>query len=106
MQFHDAFQYFENRFGLVPMGLATTGDSETTSLGTAAALRNALAQSNGACVFTSSQTQMARAGVLLNVEGVTAGTLDALGRDRARGRFDYPALLVSVADGFLACLAP
>jgi len=106
VQFHDAFQYFEHRFGLTPLGLATTGDLETTSLGVTTALRAALAEEKSACVFTASAAQVARAGMLLHMANVTLGRLDALGREIPPGRLDYPVLLNALADGFTACLVP
>ncbi|MFQ5438249.1 MAG: metal ABC transporter solute-binding protein, Zn/Mn family [Paracoccaceae bacterium] len=105
VQFHDGFQYFENAFGLVPLGMATAGDMEETSLKTIAALSALLKASGGACVFTANDREAARASMLLNIGNVRAGRIDPLGRNIVPGAFDYPTLLQSIADGFSACFS-
>jgi len=105
VQFHDAFQYFEASFGLKPIGAATVEDEDATSLGTIAALREALSLAASTCVFVRNQTQTKRAQPLLDAAGSAAGWLDPIGADIPASDFTYPALLQSVAKGYADCFA-
>jgi len=99
LQFHDAFQYFETRMGLAPLGALTQEDEEQTSLGVVARLRDIPAD----CVFLSSESQIGRATNLLGGDAVRFIPLDALGRQFGKDPFTYSALIEALADGYLSC---
>jgi len=105
VQYHDGFQYFERAFGLSATGAATAEDEETTSLGILSGLRAALAATAQSCVFVRDPEQEKRALPLLEISGVRTGRVDPIGRGLDAGAYTYPALLLSVGQGFAGCFA-
>lgn len=102
--FHDGFQYFEARFGLVSIGTLTLGDAATPSPARVAHLREALAGEGVACVFAEPQfderlIRSAAEGLPLSV-----AVLDPLGAALEPGPALYPALMRAMADAVEACL--
>jgi zinc transport system substrate-binding protein len=101
--YHDAYQYFEARFGLVPTGALALGDAADPGPARIAALRD-LARAEGiACVFTEPQFNSAR---VTAVFGDTArhSVLDPLGSRHAPGAALYPALIEDMAAALAECL--
>ncbi|GEM_PF-1199131 len=105
VQYHDAFQYFEQAFGLHALGAATNITEETTSLGTIAKLQGALAKAPASCVFIPADKQADRANALVEMKGVTPRILDALGRNSLLSSLFYPALLKKLGDEYVACFS-
>ncbi len=54
---HDAYQYFEHRFGFAVLGAIATGDAENPSPARIATLQDAVADSGASCVFAEPQYQ-------------------------------------------------
>ncbi|MFC4667037.1 zinc ABC transporter substrate-binding protein [Seohaeicola nanhaiensis] len=104
--FHDGFQYFEGRFGIVSVGTLTLGDASSPSPARVAALRDVLADKGIACVFTEPQfdDRLIRAAA----EGSPAkiAVLDPLGAQLEPGADLYPRLLAAMADSIASCLKP
>lgn len=100
--FHDAYQYFERRFGLRPVGAVTVAPDRPIGPRRLAALR----QADAACIFREPQFPPHLIDAL--IEGGTAkvGVLDPLGADLAPGRDLYPKLLDNLARGLRDCLTP
>jgi len=105
VQFHEAYQYFEATFGLHALGAATAEDEENTSLGTITVLRQTLTAHAPACVFVRDDVQAIRAAPLTEDTGAHFGKLDPLGRGLDAAAYTYPALLMSVAQGYADCFA-
>lgn len=100
---HDAFQYFEARFGLRLTGALS--DSAATPSGPArlAALRDALAKTPPACVLTEPGTDPR---LLQAIAGdVPVAELDALGLALPQGAALYPALIRDFARRIAGCVA-
>src|SRR6056297_1935465 len=103
--FHDAYQYFENRFGLGAAGALSIGDASEPSPARLVELR-ALAQEQGAdCVFAEPQFNTA---VIASVFGdsVPVGELDPIGVGLEPGAGLYPAMLRNMASAMAECLTP
>jgi len=103
--FHDAYQYFENRFGLGAAGALSIGDASEPSPARLVELR-ALAQEQGAdCVFAEPQFNTA---VIASVFGdsVPVGELDPIGVGLEPGAGLYPAMLRNMAGAMAECLTP
>ncbi|MFY0619864.1 zinc ABC transporter substrate-binding protein [Shimia sp.] len=101
--FHDAYQYFETRFGLTASGAILAGDAEAPSAARLSNVRETLHAHDISCVFTEPQynDKVVRAisdGLLLHSE-----ELDPLGA--ALTSPDYTQLIRNVADRFEACLS-
>lgn len=102
--FHDAYQYFEARFGIDSAGTLTLGDASSPSPARVAALRDTLAHDAIACVFTEPQfdTRLLEAAA----EGSPAkiAVLDPLGANLEPGPELYRQLLTAMADSIAICL--
>ncbi len=102
--FHDAYQYFERRFGLSAAGAISISDATTPSAGRIAELQAAVGSMGVACVFSEPQFN---AGLIDSVfaDRVTVGVLDPLGFDIAPGADLYPQVLRAMSAEFTRCLA-
>ncbi|MGM0742153.1 MAG: zinc ABC transporter substrate-binding protein [Pseudomonadota bacterium] len=103
--FHDAYQYFENRFGVAAAGALSLSDASDPGPARLAELR-ALAQEQGAaCVFAEPQFNTS---VIASVFGdaVPVGVLDPIGVDLEPGAGLYPAMLRNMAGAMAECLTP
>ncbi|NOX40361.1 MAG: zinc ABC transporter solute-binding protein [Alphaproteobacteria bacterium] len=104
VQFHEAFQYFEEEFNLHPMGAATTSDPRATSLGVTTELRAELQKTTRSCLLVRDQRQADQAAPFRQISGVKLGFVDPLGADIGKVNFSYTSLLAKISTGFLACL--
>lgn len=101
---HDAYQYFEARFGLDYAGSVTPGDASPASPARLAELRERIARDGITCALRDVQTNDA----LLRVAGenldLNIETLDPMGQNVARGPDFYPSLLRNMAQTIKQCL--
>lgn len=104
LQFHDAFQYFEEYFNLSPLGTVTADDEDAASLGTILSLRAELANHPSTCLFLRDHLQAERAHALADIPGVITTEIDALGRDGNAVPASYPALISGIVAAFAKCL--
>lgn len=102
--FHDAYRYFEDHFGLTPVG-AVTLDPESTP-GAAQVLEIAdLIKARGAvCLFAEPQFEPRLVRRLAEGNEIRVGVLDPLGADLTPGPGLYPALMTGLAKAFASCL--
>lgn len=103
--FHDAYQYFEDRFGLPAAGSIALNDARPPQAARVAAIRARLAQSDVACVFSEPQFEPKLIATVIEGVPTRTGPLDPLGVGLAPGPGLYPALMRGLADGLEACLA-
>ena len=103
--FHDAYQYFERRFGLAAIGSVTVSPEVPPSARRLTALRRKISGLKAACVFAEPQFEPRIVASI--VEGTTArkGVLDPLGAAIEAGPGHYPRLLRALADDLAGCLA-
>jgi len=104
--FHDAFRYFEDRYGLAAMGSISAGPDRPPGARRLHRLRQKILDGGAACVFA--EPPVTPPAVKTLIEGTTAraGTLDPLGRGIPPGPGAYAALLTALADALVACLSP
>lgn len=101
--FHDAYQYFEHRFGLRLAGTVTLGDGQQPSPARLVELRARLAEPDIACAFSEPQfndrllTAANETGDLKIIE------LDPVGARLTPGPQLYPDLLRAMAAQFRRC---
>jgi zinc transport system substrate-binding protein len=102
--FHDAYQYFERRYGLRAVGALTINPTQRPGAQRLLEIRARLAELNAACVFAEPQFEPALVDTV--IEGSTArkGVLDPLGASLEAGPDQYFALLDGLADSLVACL--
>ncbi|SFZ84206.1 zinc transport system substrate-binding protein [Devosia enhydra] len=103
--FHDAFHYFEDRFGLTAAGSITVTPDVAPGAQRITELRERIAESGAACVFA--EPQFSAAVVNTIIEGTAARTaiVDPEGATLAEGPDLYPQLLRAIAASMSACLA-
>ncbi|MBF0167051.1 MAG: zinc ABC transporter substrate-binding protein [Alphaproteobacteria bacterium] len=101
--FHDAFQYFEKRYGLSPLG-SITQDERKPSAKALAALRGKISDSGGACIFKEPQASPRLAEILVEGLPVRIGSLDDLGAGLKLGPDMFNSLMSGLADSLRECL--
>ncbi len=101
--FHDAYQYFERRFGLTLAGTVARGDAADPGPARLAALRDLLGQRDIACAFTEPQLNTRLMETVIEGLGVPVLVLDPIGASLTPGPALYETILTNMADGFAAC---
>lgn len=103
--FHDAYQYFERRFGLDVIGSITVDPEKPASAKRLKSIRDRLIATGAACVFVEPQFDQKLARVV--VEGTEAKivVMDPLGAALTPGVGLYPALMRDLAKSLSACIS-
>ena len=102
--FHDAYHYFEARYGLTPAGAVTVAPDRPVGPRRIETLRAAILQGRVACIFREPQFSPKLIGALDEDTGVRIGVLDPLGADLKPGPALYPELLRALARALTECL--
>lgn len=103
--FHDAFQYFEARYGLSPAGSITVDPERPPSAKRLAALRDRLRKAGASCVFREPQFPAPVVETLAKSAGARVGMLDPQGAAIPPGPDHYFKLMAALADGLTECLS-
>lgn len=101
--FHDAYQYFEQRFGLQATGAISMSDASAPSAARIAELQQSVRELSVDCVFSEPQFDNRLIQTVFDGQART-GVLDPLGQDQTPGAGLYPALLRQMANAFETCL--
>ena len=102
---HDAYHYFEARFGLSAAGSITVGGEHATSAQRVKKLRNRVQELNAVCVFSEPQFDSRIVEVVTENTPSRIGVLDPLGAAIEAGPEAYFTLLQNLAASFKECLA-
>lgn len=100
--FHDAYQYFEERYDLSPAGSVTANPEVRPGARRISDLREA--SSSAICAFAEPQFEARILQRLTEDEGVRLGYLDPLGSSLPAGPEQYAATLRALADSLSGCL--
>ncbi|MFP7672127.1 zinc ABC transporter substrate-binding protein [Marivita sp. S0852] len=102
--FHDAYHYFEARFGLEASGALSLSDAVPPSPSRVADIQTDIREQGVVCVF--SEPQFSAGLVRTVIDGTQARTqeLDPLGVNIALGADFYPNLIRDMANRFSECL--
>lgn len=103
--FHDAYQYFERRYGLEPAGSVTVSPDVPASAKRIAALRRKVIDLKVACVFAEPQFAPKLIEPIIETTPARRGTLDPLGAAIPTGPDQYFGLMRNLATDLRACLA-
>ncbi len=103
--FHDAYQYFENRYNIPSTAAIAKSDATNPGPARLTELQKAMKEHNITCVF--SEPQFNPHIVALVSDGTEAKTavIDPLGRDLDTGPGLYPTLISTLANTLAECLA-
>lgn len=102
--FHDAYQYFERRFGLTVAGSITVSPETLPGAARVDELRAKVAELGATCVFAEPNFQPAIVSTIIEGTPAKAGTLDPEGAALTPGPDLYAELLRGLATGLVDCL--
>jgi zinc transport system substrate-binding protein len=102
--FHDAYHYFEARFGLEPVGAISLGDADQPSVRRIREIRKRIAEEKVVCVFAEPQFEPRLVDTVIEGSGARKGVLDPIGAGLEPGPELYPALLRAMAQALTDCL--
>ena len=103
--FHDAYQYFEKRYGLEAAGSITVTPDRRPGARRLAALRKRVASVEALCVFSEPQFEPSLVETVSEGTKARTGVLDPLGADLTPGPDAYFAMMRNLAKAFAGCLA-
>jgi zinc transport system substrate-binding protein len=103
--FHDAYQYFEDRFGMKPVGSITVSPERLPGAKRVKELREKIKSLNASCVFSEPQFEPKLIATV--IEGTSAGTgvLDPLGVSIKAGPEMYFTLIRNMSKSLRNCLS-
>lgn len=101
--FHDAFQYFEARFGLRAAGALSLADDASPSASRLAEIRDAVRNSDIQCAVAEPQYDAGLIAAVFEDAAVETVIVDPVGADLEPGPEFYTQLLRAAADGFGRC---
>ena len=104
--FHDAYQYFETRFGLRADGSISIGDASQPSPARLSQIRETLSEKNVTCVFTEAQFNSGLVETVIEGTSVRSAQIDPIGATQTLGPSLYLGVLNGLADQFATCLKP
>lgn len=102
--FHDAYQYFERRYGLSPAGAIAVDPGRPPGARRVAELRERINALGARCLFTEPQFEPRIARVVADGTEIRLGTLDPLGAELDPGVGLYDELLTRLAESLRSCL--
>ncbi|GGA58069.1 zinc ABC transporter substrate-binding protein [Nitratireductor aestuarii] len=103
--FHDAYHYFEDRFGLQPAGSISVNPEAPPSAQRVKEIQEKIASANAACVFAEPQFEPRIVTVVTEGTNAKAGQLDPLGANLEDGPDLYFNMIESLATSFVDCMA-
>ena len=103
--FHDAYQYFEQRFDMAAIGSITVSPEVMPGAERVSELREKISDSSATCVFSEPQFEPKLVGILVEGTGARTGVLDPLGATLAKGPDLYFQLIRNMASSLKKCLS-
>ena len=103
--FHDAYHYFEARFGVEASASISLSDGAAPSAARLADVRDVVKDTRAACVFTEPQFNTGLIEALQDDAPLKSASLDPIGAQLAPGVEMYPSLLRDLSAAFASCLA-
>ena len=101
--FHDAFQYFEQRFGIEVIGALTVNPEILPGAKQLAEIREVIEHESVNCLFSEPQFNPTIAETIASDTGVKAAVLDPLGAELEPGKDLYFDLISDMASSFESC---
>lgn len=102
--FHDAYQYFENVYGLNAVGSVTIDPERRPGVKRIGEIRDKIKAMNARCVFSEPQFEPKLVATIIEGTGARRAILDPLGAELAVGPESYFQLLNNLADNLVAGL--
>lgn len=102
--FHDAYQYFEKRFGLTAAGAITLSPETAPGAERVAEISGKIRALDAVCIFSEPQFEPKLITVVAEGSNARTGVLDPLGASLENGPELYPTLLRNMAGAISGCL--
>ncbi|MGL9734230.1 MAG: zinc ABC transporter substrate-binding protein ZnuA [Symbiopectobacterium sp.] len=102
--FHDAYGYFEKRFGLIPLGYFTINPDIQPGAQRLHQIRTQLLEQKAVCVFAEPQFRPAVINAVTKGTDVRTGVLDPLGSNIALSKDSYADFLLQLSYQYSRCL--
>lgn len=103
--FHDAYQYFENRFGISAAGSITVSPEKTPGAARIKEIHDKIKSLGAACVFSEPQFEPKLVNTVIEGTEAKTGVLDPLGAELTDGPDLYPQLIRNLATSLKDCLS-
>lgn len=103
--FHDAYQYFEHRFGLHAVGSVALDPERQPGAKRLNAIRQTIVDQNVVCVFAEPQFPNKLVDIIVEDTPAKVGLLDPLGQTFPEGAPLYPELIRNLSDNLVQCLS-
>ena len=103
--FHDAYPYFENRFGVSAAGSVTVSPEVAPGAARVSEIREKVQSLEVTCVFSEPQFEPKIVQVITENTNANSGVLDPLGATLENGGELYFKLIRTLADDMRACLS-
>lgn len=103
--FHDAYQYFENRFGVNAAGSITVNPEKAPGAGRIKDIHEKIKSLGAVCVFSEPQFEPKLVNTVIDGTDAKTGVLDPLGAELKDGPDLYPQLIRNLADSLKNCLS-
>ena len=103
--FHDAYQYFEQRFGVSAIGSITVSPEVMPGAERVSELRNKIRDLKATCVFSEPQFEPKLVTTLVEGTDARTGVLDPLGASMTKGPDLYFQLVREMARSLKECLS-
>ena len=101
--FHDAYQYFENRFGIKVLGALTINPDVLPGAEQLSEIREAIEHEKVNCLFSEPQFNPAIIKSIAKDTKIKTGVLDPLGATLNKGKDMYTKLLKDISSSFKGC---
>ena len=101
--FHDAYQYFEQRFGIEVLGALSVNPEILPGAKQLAEIREVIEHENVKCIFSEPQFNPSIAKTIAADTGVKAAVLDPLGAELEPGKDLYFELIADMSSSFGGC---
>jgi len=101
--FHDAYQYFEKRFGIEVVGALTVNPEVLPGARQLSEIREVIEHENINCLFSEPQFNPSIAETIAKDTGIKAAVLDPLGAELNPGKDLYFDLIGNITSSFESC---
>jgi zinc transport system substrate-binding protein len=102
--FHDAYQYFETRFGTSPAGSITVNPEVTPGAKRIKEIHDRIAETNAVCVFAEPQFEAKYVKTVIEGTNAKASVLDGLGAKEPAGTQAYAGMMHKFVTALTRCL--
>ncbi|GGA97819.1 zinc ABC transporter substrate-binding protein [Brucella endophytica] len=103
--FHDAYQYFEHRFGVDVAGSITVNPENMPGAQRVEEIHDKIEELGATCVFSEPQFEPRLVNTVIEGTKAKSGVLDPLGSTLKDGPDLYPQLIRNLADSLKNCLS-